>query len=58
MTRVDVAIKRIKSYRERLTKQQVRTLCGQARAGDTEAALKGLKTLLERGRVADVGTAL
>lgn len=50
MTSVDIAIKRIKSYRDRLTKQQVRTLCGQARAGDTEAALKGLKTLLERGR--------
>ena len=50
MPSVDIAIKRIKSYRDRLTKQQVRTLCGQAKAGDTDAALKGLKTLLERGR--------
>lgn len=48
MTSVDIAIKRIKSYRDRLTKQQVRTLCGQAKAGDTDAALKGLKTILER----------
>lgn len=50
MTTTDAAIKIIKAYRDRLTKQQMRTLCGQARAGDTEAALKGLKTLLERGR--------
>ena len=50
MPSVDVTIMRIKSYRDRLTKQQMRTLCGQARAGNTEAALKGLKTLLERWR--------
>ena len=50
MPSVDITIKRIKSYRDRLTKQQVRTLCGQAKAGDTEAALRGLKKLLERGR--------
>lgn len=48
MTMIDVAIKKIKAYRDTLSKQQVRTLCGQARAGDTEAALKGLETILNR----------
>lgn len=35
-------------HERRLTKQQYRTLRGQARAGDGEAALKGLLTILER----------
>lgn len=36
-------------YQERrLTKQQYRTLRGQALSGDGEAALKGLRTILER----------
>lgn len=34
----------------RLTKQQYRTLRGQALAGDGDAALKGLRKILERGR--------
>lgn len=36
-------------YQERrLTKQQYRTLRGQALSGAGEAALKGLRTILER----------
>lgn len=36
-------------YQERrLSKQQYRTLWGQALSGDGEAALKGLRTILER----------
>lgn len=36
-------------YQERrLTRQQYRTLRGQALAGEGEAALKGLRTILER----------
>lgn len=36
-------------YQERrLTRQQYRTLRGQVLAGEGEAALKGLRTILER----------
>ena len=34
----------------RLTKQQYKTLRGQVFAGDGEAAMKGLRKILERGR--------
>lgn len=38
-------------YQERrLTPQQYKTLRGQIFAGDSEAAMKGLRTILERGR--------
>ena len=40
--------KLIKEYRFYLTRQQVRTLNGQYKAGDEEAALKGLITILKR----------
>ena len=36
-------------YQERrLTRQQYRTLRGQVLAGDADAAMKGLRTILER----------
>lgn len=35
-------------HERRLTTQQYKTLRGQALAGDGEAALKGLRTILER----------
>ena len=38
----------IKEYRPYLTRQQVRTLNGQYKAGNEEAALKGLKKILRR----------
>lgn len=34
----------------RLTKHQYKTLRGQVLAGDGEAALKGLRKILERGK--------
>ena len=40
--------KLIKEYRSYLTRQQVRTLNGQYKEGDEEAALKGLITILKR----------
>ena len=40
--------KLIKEYRSYLTRQQVRTINGQYKAGDEEAALKGLITILKR----------
>lgn len=55
MNRIDYALKTIGRHRDKLTRQQVKTLCGQAKAGNTEAALKGLARLLERGRGADGG---
>lgn len=39
---------RIKAYRDRLTEQQYKTLRGQVLAGDSEAALKGLRKILRR----------
>ena len=52
MTRIDYALKVIGKHRDKLTRQQVKTLCGQAKAGNTEAALKGLARLLEKGEQA------
>lgn len=39
---------RLKSYRNRLTAQQYRTIKGQILAGDSEGARKGLRKLLKR----------
>ena len=44
----------IKQYRPYLTRQQVRTLNGQWKAGNEEAALKGLITILKREGI-DIG---
>nr|DAK80633.1 MAG TPA: hypothetical protein [Caudoviricetes sp.] len=38
----------LKQHRKYLTFQQFRTLKGQARAGDVDAAFKGLQKLLQR----------
>ena len=38
----------LKKYRRHLTFQQFSTLKGQAKAGDIDAAFKGLKNLLRR----------
>lgn len=38
----------LKKYRRHLTFQQFSTLKGQAKAGDIDAAFKGLKKLLHR----------
>ena len=49
MSRIDYALKIIGRHRDKLTRQQIKTLCGQAKAGNTAAALRGLDKLLERG---------
>ena len=41
-------IRELKQYRHYLTKQQIKTLRGQAMSGETEAARKGLQTLLQK----------
>ena len=46
--------KLIKEYRSYLTRKQVRTLNGQYKAGDKEAALKGLKKIHKREGI-DIG---
>ena len=38
----------IKEYRSYLTRQEVKTINGQSKAGNEEAALKGLKKILRR----------
>ena len=40
--------KLIKEYRDLLTRQQVRTIIGQYKAGNEEGALKGLIKILRR----------
>lgn len=41
-------IRELKQYRHYLTRQQIKTLRGQAMSGETEAARKGLQTLLKK----------
>lgn len=51
MQRFDVrAAMNLKASRDRLTKQQYKTLKGQILAGDSEGAMKGLRRLLSDGR--------
>lgn len=45
MKEVRQTISLLKLYRSQLTSQQFRTLCGQAKNGDTAGALKGLLKL-------------
>lgn len=44
------ALRTLKASRDRLTKQQFKTLKGQIIAGDIDGAMKGLKKIKERGR--------
>ena len=41
-------LKAIKAQKSRLSSQQMKTLRGQALAGDASGAMKGLKSLAER----------
>lgn len=52
MTKTDCALKAIGKHRDKLTRQQIKTLCGQAKAGNPDAALRGLEKLLAKERVA------
>ena len=42
------SIKMIKKSKGKLTKQQIKTLCGQCLAGDVNGAIKGYYRLLRR----------
>lgn len=41
----------LNSYKKHLTQQQYRTLKGQIKAGNEEAAMKGLQRLIRRKKV-------
>lgn len=45
-----IALKHVKSCRDRLTPQQYRTLKGQVLAGDADGALRGLRKILTAKR--------
>ena len=49
MVSVETALRAIKKHRDKLTRQQVKTLCGQVKAGNTAAAMRGLDKLLAKG---------
>jgi hypothetical protein len=46
---LQIFIKRLRTYARALTPQQIRTLKGQAIAGDIAGAQKGLARILMRG---------
>ena len=49
MKRINVrAVIQLKACRDRLTKQQYKTLKGQILAGDGDGAMKGLRKILTR----------
>ena len=45
------ALIQLKATRDRLTVQQYKTLRGQVFAGDADGAMRGLRKILERGKV-------
>jgi hypothetical protein len=51
MNKADEFISKLKSYKNIFTKQQYKTLRGQALKGELEAAEKGLCKLLKRGNI-------
>lgn len=44
----------LKTYRSQLTSQQLRTLCGQAKSGDTAGALKGLVNIITNNKQREI----
>ena len=46
--RTDTAFIYLNSFRDKLTKQQYKTLKGQIIAGDSDGAMKGLRKILGR----------
>lgn len=49
---IGLAIKEIKRRRRNLSPKQIATLCGQAKAGNPDAALRGLHKILQEKGVA------
>ena len=55
MNEIKQTIALLKLYKPQLTSQQFRTLCGQAKSGDTAGALKGLvKLTVKSGNTSSV----
>ena len=50
MTGKAQAFKAIKANCHHLTRQQFKTLMGQAKAGNPDAALRGLEKIIKRGQ--------
>ena len=52
--RIEKAMRELMKRKNELTRQQVRVIRGQIRAGEVEAAMKGIETLQKRaGKDAD-----
>ena len=49
---IGLALKEIKRRRRNLSPKQIATLCGQAKAGNPDAALRGLHKILQEKGVA------
>ena len=49
---INLTIKEIKRHRCNLAPKQIATLCGQAKAGNPQAALTGLHRILKKRGVA------
>lgn len=50
---IDVAMRVLYLRKARLTAQELKTLRGQVRAGDTEGAMRGLDKILRRRKAKD-----
>lgn len=48
MTEREAAYRCLREYKTMLTRQQMKTLAGQIKAGNVSAAMKGLNTIMER----------
>ena len=50
--KIGLTIKEVKRRRRNLSPKQISTLCGQAKAGNPDAALRGLRKILQEKGVA------
>lgn len=57
MDRISKALYELRNYRSVLTKQEIKTLGGQIKSGNIEAAFKGLQTIIKKRGVEDGQTA-
>lgn len=48
--RIEQAMRELMKRKNELTRQQFRVIRGQIRAGDVDAAMRGMETLLKRER--------
>lgn len=57
MDRISKALYELRNYRSVLTKQEIKTLGGQIKNGNIEAAFQGLQTTIKKRGVEDGQTA-